>query len=150
MFQTQTPFFPKVTLSPFPFLHRFLLLKHSYPFTPIKPSYYSTDEKPRLLPPKRERGHFRSSCCTWCGRGGRAFLVRTLQWGRSTAQPRQWMHRHRRVVCGFPLSAKPRCFLGPVGLFDPRSNHSPRHFAPRAYPFRIWVGYRLGLERMGR
>ena len=46
-----TPSFPKNTLFPFPFLHRFLLLKHSYPFTPIKPSYHGAREKPRLLPP---------------------------------------------------------------------------------------------------
>ena len=30
-----------------------------------------------------------------------------------------------------------RCFLGLVGLFDPRSSHSPRHLAPRAYPLQI-------------
>ena len=41
----------KNTLSSFPFLHCFLLFKHPHPFAPIKPSYYGTGEKPRLLPP---------------------------------------------------------------------------------------------------
>ena len=47
-------FFPpkkKNTLSPFPFIHCFLLLKHSHPLTSIKPSYYGVGEKSRHLSP---------------------------------------------------------------------------------------------------
>ena len=56
------------------------------------------------------------------------------------------MHHHHRAMYGLPFFGETRCLLGPVGRFGPRSSYSPRHFAPHAYPFRIWVGYCLGLE----
>ena len=60
------------------------------------------------------------------------------------------MSHHRWAVCGLPFFGETPTFLGPVDLFGPRSSHSLRHFAPRAYPFQIWVRHRLVLERMGR
>ena len=43
-----------------------------------------------------------------------------------------------------PLPAKPRCLLGSVGLLDPRSSHSPRHFTSRAIHFKFGLGTALG------
>ena len=106
----------------------------------------------------------------WRRQEGRVFRVEPFRRGRSAAWPEQWVHstywslvwhsspfpKDSQWLCTVAVGPCVACslltkywhFLGPVSL-DPQSCHLPGHFAPCAYPFRVWIGYHLGLEKVG-